>query len=104
MAITPQNVVRHELIGLTVEVVKSRNNAGLKGKIVDESYKTLVINGIAEGGLRRGLQNKSFGVKRVFKDAVTITLTLPSKERVEVEGNLLVARPWDRIKRKLPKW
>ncbi len=102
--ITPSNVVRHELIGLTAEVVKSRNSAGLKGKIVDESYKTLVIAGIAEDGLRRGLQNKSFGVKRVFKDAVTITLTLPSKQKVEVDGQLLVARPWDRIKKKFPKW
>ncbi len=87
MPINVNNVVRHELIGLTAEVVKSRNSAGLKGKIVDESYKTLVING-----------------KRVFKDAVTITLTLPDKEKVEVEGNLLVARPWDRIKKKFPKW
>ena len=89
MPIQPSNVVRHELIGLTAEVVKSRNksNAGLKGKIVDESYKTLVING-----------------KRVFKDAITVTLMLPSKEKVEVEGNLLVARPWDRIKKKLPKF
>ena len=87
MPVNANNVVRHELIGLTAEVVKSRNSAGLKGKIVDESYKTLVIN-----------------CRRVFKDAVTITLTLPSKERVEVEGNLLVARPWDRIKKKLPKF
>jgi len=87
MPIQPSNVVRHELIGLTAEVVKSRNSAGLKGKIVDESYKTLVING-----------------KRVFKDAITVTLMLPSKEKVEVEGNLLVARPWDRIKKKLPKF
>ncbi len=103
--ITAGNVVRHELIGLTAEVVKSHNSAGLKGKIVDESYKTLVIGG-----------------KRVFKDAVTITLTLPSKQpkssearlgtakqnvspvKVEVDGQLLVARPWDRIKKKFPKW
>lgn len=85
--ITAGNVVRHELIGLSAEVVKSRNSAGLKGKIVDESYKTLVIGG-----------------KRVFKDAVTITLTLPSKQKVEVDGQLLVARPWDRIKKKFPKW
>ena len=87
MTITPSNVVRHELIGLTAEVVKSRNGAGLKGKIVDESYKTLVIAG-----------------KRVFKDAVTITLTLPSKQKVEVDGQILVARPWDRIKKKFPRY
>ncbi len=30
MTITPSNVVRHELIGLTAEVVKSRNSVGLK--------------------------------------------------------------------------
>ncbi len=89
MSVTPQNVVRHELIGLVAEVVKSRNkvNVGLKGKIADESYKTLVIGG-----------------KRVFKDAVTVVLTLPSRQKVEVDGHLLVARPWDRVKKKLSKW
>lgn len=93
MTITPQNVVRHELIGLHGKIVQAKNsvNIGIEGKIVDESYKTLVV------------ETKS-GDKRIFKDAVTLQLELPDRKKVQVEGNLLVARPWDRLKRKLPKW
>lgn len=91
--ITPQNVVRHELIGLHGKVVQAKNpaNIGIEGKIVDESYKTLVV------------ETKS-GDKRIFKDAVTLQLELPDRKKVQVEGSLLVARPWDRLKKKLPKF
>ena len=91
--ITPQNVARHELIGLHGKIVQARNpaNNGISGKIVDESYRTLVI------------ETKK-GDRRIFKDAVTLQLELPGKNKVEIAGTLLIARPWDRIKRKLPKW
>lgn len=93
VAITPNNVVRHELIGLNAEVTDAKNKSsiGLKGKIVDETYKTLV------------LENRR-GEKQVFKENTTLKIILPDKRKVEVEGNLLVARPWDRIRKKLPKW
>jgi len=93
MAITPTNLVRHELIGLNAEVTDAKNKSsiGLKGKIVDETYKTLVLE-----------NNK--GEKRVFKENTTLKIILPDKRKVAVEGTLLVARPWDRIKKKLPKW
>jgi len=91
--ITPQNVVRHELIGLHGKIVQATNpaNIGVEGKIVDESYKTLVIE------TRKG-------DKRIFKDAVTLQLKLPDGKKVEIVGSLLTARPWDRIKKKLAKW
>jgi ribonuclease P protein subunit POP4 len=93
MVITPSNVARHELIGLRAKVVRAKNpaNIGLAGKIVDETYKTIT------------LETKK-GEKRVFKDAITIEVELPDGKKIEIEGDLLVARPWDRIKRKLPKW
>ncbi len=93
MAITPSNLVRHELIGLHVKIVSAKNpsNIGVEGKVVNETYKTLVI------------EHKK-KEKTVFKDGVTIIFTLPNKQKVEVDGKLLVARPWDRIKKKLPKW
>ena len=93
MAITPTNLVRHELIGLNAEVTDAKNKSsiGLKGKIVDETYKTLVLE-----------NNK--GEKRVFKENTTLKIILPDKRKVAFEGTLLVARPWDRIKKKLPKW
>lgn len=91
--ITPNNVVRHELIGLHAEVVQAKNsaNVGIRGKIVDESYKTIVV------------ETKK-GDKRIFKDAVTLQLELPGRKKVEVAGKLLVARPWDRLKKKISKW
>jgi len=93
MTITPQNVVRHELIGLHGKIVQAKNpaNIGIEGKIVDESYKTLVI------------KTKS-GEKRIFKEAVVLQLELPGRKKVQVEGGLLVARPWDRLKKKIAKW
>ena len=85
MAITPSNLIRHELIGLKARVVESTNpdNLGIEGKVVDETYKTLVI-----------------GKKRVFKAQTTLEFTLPSGRKVRVKGSLLEARPWDRIKKK----
>jgi ribonuclease P protein subunit POP4 len=90
--ITPSNIVRHELIGLRVEIVNARNNrnVGLKGNVVDETYHTTVIE---VGGVE----------KRIFKKQTTFRFTLPSGVKVDVDGNLLVARPWDRIKKKLRK-
>ncbi len=90
--ITPNNVARHELIGLHAKVVQAKNPANMKiaGKIVDETYKSLVIK-------------THSGEKRVLKGQITLQLALPDNKRVEVNGGLLVARPWDRIKRKLPK-
>jgi len=91
--ITPSNVVRHELIGLRVKVVQAKNpvNIGIEGKIVDESCKTLVIE------TRRG-------DKRIFKSGVVLQMQLPDMKKVEIAGELLAARPWDRLKKKLGKW
>ena len=90
--ITEKNILRHELIGLKARVIKATNpaNIGLAGKIVDETYKTLVLENHAE--------------KRIFKNTVWLEIELPNKKKVQVDGKLLVGRPWDRIKKKLPKW
>ena len=41
----PKDLIRHELIGLDVEVVKAKNHSleGIKGKIIDETKNTLII-------------------------------------------------------------
>ncbi|MCW3992450.1 MAG: ribonuclease P protein subunit, partial [Candidatus Bathyarchaeota archaeon] len=43
--ITARNLLRHELIGLDVEVVRDRNpsNASIRGRVVDETRNTLLI-------------------------------------------------------------
>ena len=89
MAITPSNLVRHELIGLKAKVVESTNpsNVGIEGKVVDETYKTLIIK-------------QKEKEKRIFKAQVVFEFTTPSGKKVRVKGSLLEARPWDRIKKK----
>jgi len=93
MSITPENLVRHELIDLEVEVKKSTNPSqiGLKGKLIDESFKTLKI------------ETKK-GEKIIQKENTVFVFTIPDGTRVQVHGNLLLGRPEDRIKKKLPKW
>ena len=92
--ITPSNIARHELIGLRVTVSESsdRKLAGLDGKVVDESRNMLVIE---SGGSE----------KNVTKDRCTFKFFLPDPGVwVKVDGSVLVARPEDRIKKKLKKW
>ena len=94
MSITPQNLVRHELISLPVKIAKSTDSTqkGLSGKIIDETYKTLKI------------ETKNGKEKTVIKQNCIFVFTLQDKQKVEVDGKLLISRPEDRIKKKLPKW
>ncbi|EHP87734.1 Ribonuclease P, Rpp29 [Methanotorris formicicus Mc-S-70] len=88
--ITPYNILRHELIGLEVEIVKSRNPSmiGIKGRIIDESRNTLVIE-------------KENGQEVIIpKDIAVFRFKLPTC-RVDVDGRLLIGRPEDRLKRKI---
>ena len=94
MAITPKNIVRHELIGLKVRISSSKNKSlkGLSGIVVDETYNTLVI---------KTTDGKE---KTIIKKICVFDLTLPNGTVVSVDGRLLVGRPEERIKKKLPKW
>ncbi len=91
--ITPENLVRHELIGLKVLVEKSTNKLqqGLSGTIVDETRQTLTLR-------------DSAGEKQVLKDQCVFVFSLPSEKKVRVDGKVLVSRPEDRIKKKLRVW
>lgn len=93
MPITPKNLVRHELIGLKAKVAESANpsQAGAEGTVTDESRQTLTIK-------------TSKGERSFAKDQCVFIFTLPGGERVRVDGKILVARPEDRIKKKLKKW
>jgi ribonuclease P protein subunit POP4 len=91
--ITPKNIIRHELIGLEVEVVESTNKfqVGIKGMVVDETKKLLII------------ETKK-GVKKIQKDGAVFMFKLPSGVKVKVDGKRILARPEDRIKLKVRKW
>lgn len=88
MPVNKQNLLRHELIGLSVEVADSsdQNLVGKKGTVVDETQNTVAIE---EDG----------GIKSLQKSAVVLRVTLPDGEEVQIDGKKLVARPEDRIKK-----
>jgi len=90
---TPENLVRHELISLEVKVKESTNPSqkGLKGRVIDESFKMLVIE-------------TPNGERSVPKEGATFIFTIQDGKKVQVDGDLLLGRPEDRIKKKLPKW
>ena len=94
MTITPANIVRHELIGLEARITKAVDpkKIGFAGKIVDETQKTLLIR-------------TPQGEKQIAKKECSFEFIIPNGQRVEVDGRLLVGRPEDRMKKKLPeKW
>lgn len=84
--ITPQNVIRHELIGLRVRVADSPNprQLGLGGTVIDETKHMLVI-------MTRN------GVKRIQKKFTLFELHLPDDTHVIVDGSVLVMQPEKRI-------
>ncbi len=84
--ITPQNVLRHELIGLEVLVVRTRNPSQhqLSGLIVNETRNMFGI------WTERGL-------KHVAKETAMFQITLPCGTKVEILGSALVNAPERRI-------
>ena len=83
MNIKPQEVVIHELIGREVEIMDSKNKSliGLRGKIIDETKKTLLI----ESNDKKRL---------ILKEQVILSI-----EGVKVDGKTIANRPEDRIRR-----
>ena len=89
--ITPSNLVRHELIGLRVKIVSGANKTciGIDGRVVDETRNMLFI------------EKKNGKVVKVVKKDYIFLFTLPSGKHVKVNGELIVGRPEDRIKKRL---
>ena len=90
--ITPQNIFRHELIGLTVEIIDSNHKEfiGIKGIVIDETRNTITVD-------TNDIE------KRIPKENVVLLFTLPTGEQVAINGKVIVARPEDRIKKKFRK-
>ncbi len=91
--ITPQNIFRHEFIGLQVKVTDSSHIGfkGIKGKIVDETKNTIKI------------VDDEDNEKIIPKKVVTLHLNLPDGSKIEIDGKIIVARPEDRIKKRFRK-
>ncbi|MBI5332491.1 MAG: ribonuclease P protein component 1 [Candidatus Aenigmarchaeota archaeon] len=90
--IKAKNILQHELIGLDCTVIRSGNKSqiGIKGKIVDETLRTLIIE-------------TEHGLKKILKDSCVFRMNLKG-QNILVEGSYLIARPEDRIKKKIRKW
>lgn len=86
----PDNILRHELIGLETEVLEDSNmvNIHLRGKVVDETMRTLVIRG------KR--------THRIAKKDAIFKFILDGKA-VKVKGKALIGRPENRVKKQTKK-
>jgi ribonuclease P protein subunit POP4 len=93
MPIRPENILRHELIGLKTVVARSSNVflVGTRGRIIDETRNTFKIN-------------TGKGVKVIPKGAAVFRFDLSDGCIVEVEGAKLVGRPENRMKARTRRW
>ena len=91
--ITPQNILRHELIGLSVRVTEATDPSvnGIRGTVVDETKNMLEIL-------------TSEKTLMIPKEIATFRFNLPSGIRVDVDGERLVARPESRLKTRVRRW
>lgn len=89
MRITPA-IIQHEFIGLEAKVAKSSNPSyvGISGAVIDETRNTFVISQDSKR-------------KTVVKDLAVFHFTLPDATIVEIDGKLLVARPEERLKKRI---
>jgi ribonuclease P protein subunit POP4 len=89
----PNNLTRHELIGLKVLVKNADNldSKGISGKIVDESRNTFTIE-------------KNGELKIIIKKDLDFFINV-NNQKIMIVGKNLVGRPEDRVKnRRKKRW
>ncbi|MFW9793169.1 MAG: ribonuclease P protein component 1 [Candidatus Thorarchaeota archaeon] len=89
MRIAPQNIVRHELVGLSTHIVDSKdpNHVCTRGTILGESKEMFQID-------------TEKGTISVPKKICVFDITLPDGTIVRIDGGLLRGRPEDRMKKR----
>jgi ribonuclease P protein subunit POP4 len=86
----PENLIRHELIGLHVTIASSKGKTieRVHGRVIDETKNTIKVENDKK-------------VRGIIKDGCVFRFTIPETGAVTVvDGKELVGRPEDRIKRK----
>ena len=85
-----KKIIRGEWIGKTINIVQSKNNSlkGIKGKIIDETKQSFI------------LEEKKNKRKRVLKNNIIFETKYQGKT-IKVKGKMVVGRPEDRIKLKV---
>ncbi|HUO42810.1 MAG TPA: ribonuclease P protein component 1 [Methylomirabilota bacterium] len=93
MSAVPENVLRHELIGLNVKIVRSPNRSlrGRSGLIVNESKNMLTLS-------RKGRK------VLIPKNVATFRFKLADGRLVDVDGSRLLGRPENRLKTRIRRW
>lgn len=84
--ITPQTVIRHELIGLFAVVAKSSNKTqeGFSGLIIDETKNTIFLQ-------------TTEGIKCLQKQHMLLRATLPDSVEVLIDCSKLSVSPTRRV-------
>ena len=87
-----RDILRHELIGLQCKVVYSKNKSqiGIAGRVINETRNTITL-----------ITTKK--TKKIPKKDTIFQVQL-NKKKVDIKGNFLIAKPEDRIKKKIKKW
>ena len=94
MKITPRNLLKHELIGLLIEVIDSTHKGyiGISGIVIDETMNMIKILS----------QDKK--IRMIPKETCIFKIALPDGTILKVDGKVLLGRPEDRLKKKLKFW
>ena len=84
--ITPQNILKHELIGLRVTVERSPNKyeEKISGFIIDETKNLLLVD-------------TGRGIKSLEKQYKLLRVTLPDSISVIIDGSALSVSPTRRV-------
>ena len=92
MNLNPENLARHELIGLEVRVAASSNpnQIGLKAQVVDETRNTFLLETKAK-------------VLRLAKKNTSLIFTLPDGQNVRIYGSILISQPENRISKRMQR-
>jgi len=87
MKVTPA-IIQDEFIGLKAKIVRSLNPnyVGISGMVIDETRNTFTI-------LSKDKE------KVIIKDGSIFHFTLPNRSILEIDGEVLIGRPEDRVKR-----
>jgi len=78
------------MIGLNVDITSIKGNCyKIQGIIIDETRNTFLIKDV-----------KDNNIKRIPKKSVMIIAKLDDGSIVKIDGNLIIGRPEERIKKK----
>jgi ribonuclease P protein subunit POP4 len=93
MRAVPENLLRHELIGLQLKIVQAKNRyiLGMGGTVIDESKNMLTLS--------TGKRNIS-----IPKTVAIFRIKLANGCLVDVDGARLVGRPEGRLKTRIRRW